>query len=91
VDEAQRAKFVLPQQSLKTIYSHPLKFIFSTPLVLYGSHAGSLLIPQYSEYQQATRFCILEYLLAGNLKLYKSPQALKNGLPLPFHFSRWKD
>jgi AraC-like DNA-binding protein len=37
VDEAQGAKFVLPQQSLKTIHSHPLKFIFSTPLVLFGA------------------------------------------------------
>jgi len=37
VDEVQGTKIVLPQQSLKTIHSHPLKFVFSTPLVLYGA------------------------------------------------------
>lgn len=30
-------KFKLPQQVLKTIYTRPLKFSFSTPLVLYGA------------------------------------------------------
>ena len=37
IDKAPVARFTLPQQALKTIYTHPLTFVFSKRLVLYGA------------------------------------------------------
>jgi len=37
VDETEGIEFPLPPQALKTIYNRPLKFLFSTPLVLFGA------------------------------------------------------
>ncbi|MDX1377841.1 MAG: hypothetical protein R3307_03250 [Anaerolineales bacterium] len=37
IDEEQGAEYSLPQQALKTIHTYPLKFRFSTPLVLFGA------------------------------------------------------
>lgn len=37
VDPMRGRKFTLPQQSLKTVHTRPIRFIFSTPLVLYGA------------------------------------------------------
>jgi AraC-like DNA-binding protein len=37
VDEAQGTEFLLPSQALKTLYTHPLKFVFSVPLILFGA------------------------------------------------------
>ena len=37
LDKVQKTEFMLPPQSLKTLYTRPLTFIFSTPLVLYGA------------------------------------------------------
>jgi len=37
VDETQGTEFSLPSQALKTLYIGPLKFVFSTPLVLFGA------------------------------------------------------
>jgi AraC-like DNA-binding protein len=35
--EGQGSKFALPAQALKTIHNHPLRFEFSTPLILFGA------------------------------------------------------
>ena len=37
IEKIQGIKFTLPRQALKTIHTRPLKFVFSTPLVLYGA------------------------------------------------------
>lgn len=37
VDETQGTNFQLPSQTLKTLYTGPLKFVFSTPLVIFGA------------------------------------------------------
>ena len=37
VDETEGIEFPLPPQTLKTLYTRPLKFVFSTPLVLFGA------------------------------------------------------
>jgi methylphosphotriester-DNA--protein-cysteine methyltransferase len=37
VDLTQGRKFTLSQQSLKTVHTRPLRFVFSPPLVLYGA------------------------------------------------------
>ena len=37
VDETQGTEFPLPSQALKTLFTYPLKFVFSTPLVLFGT------------------------------------------------------
>ena len=37
VDETQGIEFPLPSQSLMTLYTRPLRFVFSTPLVLFGA------------------------------------------------------
>lgn len=37
VNATQGTEFPLPAQTLKTLYIRPLKFIFSTPLVLFGA------------------------------------------------------
>ncbi|MDX1415072.1 MAG: hypothetical protein R3293_12825 [Candidatus Promineifilaceae bacterium] len=36
-DETKNTKLSLPTQVFKTIYTYPLKFVFSTPLILYGA------------------------------------------------------
>lgn len=35
--DSQGNKSTLPRQALKTLHTHPIKFIFTTPLVLYGA------------------------------------------------------
>ena len=37
INETKGTESALPAQSLKTLYTHPLKFIFSTPLILLGA------------------------------------------------------
>lgn len=37
LDKTLKSKFDLPQQVLKSIHAHPLIFVFSTPLILYGA------------------------------------------------------
>ena len=37
VDKTEGTEFPLPSQALKTLYTYPLKIIFSTPLVLFGA------------------------------------------------------
>jgi hypothetical protein len=49
VDETQGTEFLLPLQALKTLYTHPLKFIFSTPLVLFGARFSLAFAETYRE------------------------------------------
>jgi hypothetical protein len=37
IDKTRGINSMLSQQTLKTIYTHPLTFVYSTPLVLYGA------------------------------------------------------
>lgn len=56
IDGIRGTKFSLPRQSLKTIHTHPLTFIYATPLILYGAR---LLLPfaeVFPGVMQADRF-----------------------------------
>jgi AraC-like DNA-binding protein len=74
VDEIQGEKFELPRQSLKTIHTHPIKFVFPTPLVLYGVR----LSPRFGEsfWEEMKANCFLEQAWAGkeadDLEQFKS-------------------
>jgi len=37
VDDAGESEFPLPSQAFKTLYTRPLRFVFPTPLVLFGA------------------------------------------------------
>ena len=56
VDETQRTKFPLPSQALKTLYTHPLKFVFSTPLVLFGARLSLRFAESFWEETNANCF-----------------------------------
>ncbi|HEX5839631.1 MAG TPA: hypothetical protein VFY26_17485 [Anaerolineales bacterium] len=56
IDQVRGERFSLSRQSLKTIHTHPLTFMYTTPLVLYGAR---LLLPFAETYwgkMQANRF-----------------------------------
>jgi len=56
IDETQRTKFTLPGESLKTIHTHPLKFVFSTPLTLYGARLSLAFTESFWDKMKANHF-----------------------------------
>jgi len=56
VDETQGEESELPRQSLKTIHTRPLKFVFSTPLTLYGARLPLEFGESFWEEAKAGRF-----------------------------------
>lgn len=56
IDKSQARKFTLPSQTLKAIYTHPLAFVFSTPLVLYGARLSLRFADLFWGEAQADRF-----------------------------------
>lgn len=57
IDPVQGKKFALPQQTLKTIHTRALKFVFFTPLVLYGARLSLRFAESFWEGMQANCFC----------------------------------
>lgn len=56
IDEQRGTKFTLPQQSLKTIHTHPLRFIFFTPLTLLGARMSLAFAESFWGEVEANRF-----------------------------------
>jgi len=61
VDETQGTEFPLPSQALKTLYTHPLRFIFSTPLVLFGARFSLAFAESFWEEMKANSFLTQEW------------------------------
>ena len=58
VDETKGNEFLLPSQTLKTLYIRPLKFLFSTPLVLFGARLSLRFAESFWDEMKAN--CFLE-------------------------------
>lgn len=56
VDETRGTKFTLPRQALKTIHTHPLTFVYSTPLVFYGVRLSLAFAESFGEEIKANCF-----------------------------------
>jgi AraC-like DNA-binding protein len=56
VDKTLGTQFTLPQQALKTIHTHPLRFVFSTPLVLFGARFSLNFAESFWQDMQANSF-----------------------------------
>jgi AraC-like DNA-binding protein len=56
VDKTVKAEYVLPAQTLKTLYTRPLTFIFSTPLVLFGARLSLGFAESFWERLKANSF-----------------------------------
>lgn len=56
VDTARKEKFSLPRQSLKTLFNRPLKFVYSTPLVLFGARLTLGFAESFSAEMKANSF-----------------------------------
>jgi len=56
VDNVQVRRFILPQQTLKTLYTHPLTFTFSKKLVLYGARLSMKFAESFWQEMQACSF-----------------------------------
>ena len=56
VDEADGTEFPLPSQALKTLYTRPLKFVFNTPLVLFGARFSLRFAESFWGEMSANRF-----------------------------------
>lgn len=56
LDSEQGEKFLLPRQSLKSLFSRPLQFEFSTPLVLYGARMSLRFAESFWGETNANRF-----------------------------------
>jgi AraC-like DNA-binding protein len=56
VDKTLGTRFVLPQQALKTIYTRPLQFVFSTPLILLGARLSLKFVESFWEEIRANSF-----------------------------------
>ena len=56
VDTERKAKINLPRQSLKTLFSRPLTFVYSTPLVLFGARLTLGFAESFSAEMKANSF-----------------------------------
>jgi hypothetical protein len=56
VNDWQGNKSALPRQTLKTIHTHPVKFTFSTPLVLFGARLSLKFAESFWDEMNANRF-----------------------------------
>lgn len=56
VDTDQNSRFVLPRQALKTLHTHPLTMVLSTPLVLFGARLSLEFSESFWEKMTANRF-----------------------------------
>lgn len=74
IDRVRGERFSLSRQSLKTIHTHSLTFIYTTPLVLYGARLFLPFAETYRAKMQANRFLDESWTgkEAGNLDEFKS-------------------
>lgn len=56
IDHERGIKRVLPPQALKTIFTHRLTFVFSTPLVLYGARLSLRFAESFWAEMESNRF-----------------------------------
>jgi AraC-like DNA-binding protein len=56
VDKTLGTKYTVPQQAIKTIHTHPLRFFLSTPLVLFGARFSLRFAESFWQAMQANSF-----------------------------------
>jgi methylphosphotriester-DNA--protein-cysteine methyltransferase len=56
VDKTRGTQFALPPQALKTIHTRPLRFVFSTPLVLFGARFSLKIAESFWQAMRANSF-----------------------------------
>ena len=72
VDETQGTEFPQPSQALKMLYTRPLKFVFSTPLVLFGTRLSLRFAESFLGEMKANCFLEQDWVReeAGNLQSF---------------------
>ncbi|HEX5807912.1 MAG TPA: AraC family transcriptional regulator [Anaerolineales bacterium] len=74
VDKVQGTRSTLSAETLKTIHTHPLALVYSTPLVLYGARLSLRFAESFREELHANRFLRQSWVskITDNLDVFRS-------------------